>query len=351
MSSGDLDSQGGGLPIIAIAGGGVLAAIVGLPLILMMGLGGSGGLQVEAPTSSYGSFNGADIIPEYLPFVEDGGTRCTQVSSALIAAQIEAESGWDPDAESPAGAWGLAQFMPDTWTQWGKDYDGDAVADAFNPADAIGSQADYMCYLAQWVEQQQGLGLLEGNALDLTLAAYNAGLGNVSLAKGVPKFPETEKYIRTIGLGIVKYSAADGGASLPPGAASSIVEQAKVWLGTPYVWGGGGLSGPTGGGLDCSGLVRLALYSATGIELPRTANQQARDPRGTDIPRDYAQMRPGDIVAFSRDGGGHFHHIGIYAGAGQMVHAPVPGKNVEIVPLQGSTYYENFYWTIKRYTP
>ncbi len=351
MSSMESESEGKGMALAAIVGGGFLTTIIGLPLILMMGMGGSGGTQVDSPVVTPGSFNGADILPEYRPFVEEAGTRCTQISPALIAAQIEAESGWDPDAESEAGAWGLAQFMPDTWSQWGKDYDGDAVADAFNPADAIGSQADYMCYLAGWVQQNLDLGLISGNNLDLTLAAYNAGIGNVSSAGGVPEFDETRDYIERISLGVVKYSGTDGGAALPPGAASSIVEQAKVWLGTPYVWGGGGLSGPTKGGLDCSGLVRLALYAATGIELPRTADQQARDPRGSDVARDYGQMRPGDIIAFSRNGGGHYHHIGIYAGAGQMVHAPVPGKTVEIVPLQGSAYYENFYWTIKRYTP
>lgn len=349
MSDGASESGGGmGLVVGAAA---LLAAIVGFPLILMMGAGGSGDVQVSSPVVPTVSFDGTQVPGEYLPFVEAAGTRCTQISSALIAAQIEAESGWDPEAQSGAGAIGIAQFMPATWKEWGKDYDGDGAAHARNPADAIGTQADYMCYLAGWVEDQLALGIIAGNALDLTLAAYNAGMGNVSTAAGVPAMRETQSYIAKIGANLVKYTGTSGtGPALPVGSASSIVDQGKVWLGTQYVWGGGGLSGPTNGGLDCSGLVRLALYQATGIELPRVANQQARDLRGVDVARDYSQMRPGDIIAFSRNGGIHYYHIGIYVGSGQMLHAPRPGKTVEIVPIQGVSYYENQYWTIKRYT-
>ncbi len=346
--SGAESEPAGGTGLIAGAVG-LVAVIVAIPLLLVMGAGGSGAIHVAAP-AVLGSFDGTHVPAEYVAFIEAAGTRCAPISSAVLAAQIEAESGWDPQAQSAAGAVGIAQFMPATWAQWGTDYDGDGVAHARNPADAIGSQGDYMCYLAGWVQQQLDLGVITGNTLDLTLAAYNAGMGTVAAAGGVPEIRETQSYITKIAAHLVTFTAAPGvGPALAPGSASSIVDQAKVWLGTPYVWGGGGLAGPSAGGLDCSGLVRLALYQATGIELPRTANQQARDPRGIDIARDYALMRPGDIIAFSANGGGHFHHIGIYAGSGLMIHAPVPGKTVEIVPLQGVSYYENFSWTIKRY--
>lgn len=346
--AGDKGEAQGGALIGAAAG--ALGIFVGVPLLAVMALSGFSDVSIQGP--SYGNgFDGTHVPAEYLSLVQEAGTRCTDVGPAVIAAQIEAESSWKPTATSNAGAQGLAQFMPATWNEWGKDYDGDGAANPYSPADAIGSQADYMCHLAGQINQKLALGVLTGNSLDLTLAAYNAGIGTVTRAGGVPDIRETRGYITKIAAGISKYSGGltDPGP-LAPGAASSIVDQAKRWLGTPYVWGGGSLTGPSKGGLDCSGLVRLALFQATGIELPRTANQQARTAYGQDIPRDYNQMRAGDIITFSKNGGGHYHHVGIYMGGGEMIHAPVPGKTVEIVKLAGSNYYENFYWTIKRYT-
>lgn len=154
----------------------------------------------------------------------------------------------------------------------------------------------------------------------------------------------------------------------PPGdgTGDAIVAAAQHYLGTPYSWGGGDITGPTLGiytspgldgtntvGFDCSGLVLFAVHNATGIQLPRTADDQGHDPRGHAVPRDFSQMLPGDVVAFSEDGSGRrgtFGHIGIYIGDGQMIHAPRPGKNVEIVQLEGSSYYEPMHWEILRFT-
>lgn len=154
----------------------------------------------------------------------------------------------------------------------------------------------------------------------------------------------------------------------PPGDGSgaAIVEAAQHYLGTPYSWGAGDITGPTLGtyggpgldgrntvGFDCSGLVLFAVYSATGIQLTHSAEQQGQDPRGVDVPRDINLMEPGDVVSFSEDGSGapgSFGHVGIYIGGGQMIHAPRPGKFVEIVQLHGSSYYEPMHWSIKRFT-
>lgn len=155
---------------------------------------------------------------------------------------------------------------------------------------------------------------------------------------------------------------------LPPGDGSGadIVAAAQHWLGTPYSWGGGDITGPTLGiytspeldgtstvGFDCSGLVLYAVYNSTGIQLPHSAEAQGKDSRGATVPRDWSRMQPGDVVSFSEDGTGNpgsFGHVGIYIGNGQMIHAPRPGKTVEIVQLKGSTYYEPMAWSIKRYT-
>src|SRR5699024_1233149 len=90
-------------------------------------------------------------------------------------------------------------------------------------------------------------------------------------------------------------------------------------VGLPYVYGG---TGPNG--YDCSGLVQAAWRQA-GVDLPRTTYAQAN--LGTQI-HDMSALQPGDIMFFS----GQSHH-GLYAGDGQMVHAPRTGRNIEVVGL------------------
>ena len=149
------------------------------------------------------------------------------------------------------------------------------------------------------------------------------------------------------------------------GSGAGIVSAAKHYQGTPYSWGGGNYQGPSVGiysspsldgtrtvGFDCSGLVMFAVYNSTGIQLPHSAEAQGKDSRGTTVPRDWNRIQPGDVISFSEDGSGSpgsFGHVGIYIGDGEMVHAPRPGKTVEIVQLKGSSHYEAMAWSIKRY--
>jgi cell wall-associated NlpC family hydrolase len=99
-----------------------------------------------------------------------------------------------------------------------------------------------------------------------------------------------------------------------------LVEAAKKYLGTPYVWGGESLAE---GGLDCSGLVLRSLADL-GITsgVPRVARDQAT--LGEAVPS-LDQALPGDLIVLN---GGK--HIGIYVGDGQMIDAPKPGKSVTI---------------------
>ncbi len=82
--------------------------------------------------------------------------ECPQVTASLLAAQLYTESKFDSDAKSRVGALGIAQFMPATWAQHGKDGDGDGVKDIRNPADAIAAQAAYDCTLAKEVKSVPG---------------------------------------------------------------------------------------------------------------------------------------------------------------------------------------------------
>ncbi|PRY18214.1 NlpC/P60 family protein [Kineococcus rhizosphaerae] len=95
-----------------------------------------------------------------------------------------------------------------------------------------------------------------------------------------------------------------------------LLSVAQQYAGTPYKWGG-----TTPAGFDCSGLVQYAAKQL-GITLPRTAAQQATV--GTEVPS-LDQARPGDLVVLENG-----HHIGIYVGNGQMLHAPKTGDVVKV---------------------
>ena len=92
----------------------------------------------------------------------------------------------------------------------------------------------------------------------------------------------------------------------------SVVALARQQIGRRYVFGG---TSPTRG-FDCSGFTQY-LARAFGVNLPRTAAQQARI--GEEIPRDRSQLRPGDLLTFGR--GSRVTHIGVYVGNGRYVHA------------------------------
>ncbi len=102
------------------------------------------------------------------------------VSGSLLAAQLMAESNFNPFAVSPAGAVGIAQFMPDTAAAYG-------LVDPFDPEEAIDAQAHLMSDLIRQLGSSQ-----------LALAAYNAGPAPVEACHCVPEYPETQAYVSRI---------------------------------------------------------------------------------------------------------------------------------------------------------
>ena len=104
------------------------------------------------------------------------------------------------------------------------------------------------------------------------------------------------------------------------GRAKVAIDFALAQLGDPYVYGG---TGPNG--WDCSGLMMKA-WAAAGVSIPRVVGPQMA--ATTRVPMNALQ--PGDLVAYSS-----MSHIGMYLGGGKVVHAPRPGKSVEITSLSG----------------
>jgi cell wall-associated NlpC family hydrolase len=113
----------------------------------------------------------------------------------------------------------------------------------------------------------------------------------------------------------------------PPPASSSKVETAiafaKAQLGEPYEWGAAGPSS-----WDCSGLTMRA-WQAAGVSLPHYAGSQYALTRKVAV----SDIRRGDLLYWSDGGASSIYHVALYLGGGQMIQAPRPGRDVEIVPL------------------
>ncbi|MER5638546.1 lytic transglycosylase domain-containing protein [Kitasatospora sp. NPDC002227] len=127
-----------------------------------------------------------------VPLIRAAAKTCPAVSPSLIAGQLYTESRFNAKAVSSAGAQGIAQFTPETWSEFGVDGNGDGVKDVFEPADAIPAQARYDCYLARQTAT------VPGDATRNMLAAYNAGPGAVAKHQGVPPYQETQGYVTKV---------------------------------------------------------------------------------------------------------------------------------------------------------
>lgn len=104
-----------------------------------------------------------------------------KVDPALVKAVISTESGWNPRAVSRKGAVGLMQLIPETAERYG-------VGNLFDPAQNVEGGTTYLKWL---LDRYNG-------DLPKTLAAYNAGEHAVDLYRGVPLFPETQKYVQKV---------------------------------------------------------------------------------------------------------------------------------------------------------
>ena len=158
------------------------------------------GYSKNAGTASVGFGDGnrlrssPDFVPPSLqPLISQAAQRWN-VSGALLAAQLYAESNFNPFAQSGAGAQGIAQFMPGTAKAYG-------VSDPFDPAQSIDAQAHLMRDL-----------LRQFASVPLALAAYNAGPAAVSACGCIPAIPETQAYVAKI-LGLLG-GAGEGPAPL-----------------------------------------------------------------------------------------------------------------------------------------
>lgn len=138
-----------------------------------------------APPASGGSLG--SVPPALAPLFLASAAR-HGLSPQLLAAVGKVESGFDPNAVSPAGAEGLMQLMPSTAAALG--------VDPLDPAQAIDGAARLLSQ-----------NIAEFGSVPLAVAAYNAGGGAVHSYGGIPPFPETQSYVQKV------MSLAQGGAA------------------------------------------------------------------------------------------------------------------------------------------
>ncbi|MGP4078225.1 C40 family peptidase [Halobacillus sp. K22] len=128
--------------------------------------------------------------------------------------------------------------------------------------------------------------------------------------------------------------------NIPDADGEDLVETGKQFLDLPYLW-----AGTSGFGFDCSGFTHT-IHKAHGITIPRDSSVQAE--HGTPVEKENLQK--GDLLFFAYDEGeGYVHHVGMYIGEGQMIHAPNSRSTVEIINVFESDYYSNEFAGARRY--
>jgi cell wall-associated NlpC family hydrolase len=110
--------------------------------------------------------------------------------------------------------------------------------------------------------------------------------------------------------------------------ADKAVAFAYAQLGCPYVYGG---TGPCPRGYDCSGLAQAA-WAAAGVAIPRDSYEQ-----WASLPHvSLSALEPGDLLIYNGEG-----HVAIYVGNGYIIDAPVPGMDVERIPMSTPWYADS----------
>ncbi len=158
-------------------------------------------------------------------------------------------------------------------------------------------------------------------------AEQKAAAEEAAKAQQAAKKTVTEKTAAAKQAAVPQPASAKSTAS---GSGQAIVNEAKKYIGVRYVYGG---TSPAG--FDCSGLVQYVCRKV-GISVNRSSSSQYSN--GVAVSR--TNLQPGDLVFFSKGGG--ISHVAIYAGGGQLIHSPRPGKSVCYISLDDMCSYSKY---------
>lgn len=194
--------------------------------------------------------------------------------------------------------------------------------------------------IGDWVKISYGDGYTAGyvrNEYTMTKDAYNAMKAEQEAQRqkeeAAIKAAQQQKAKASSSAG-AKSTSKSSKSSIPYAAPSSkgqqIVNEASKYLGVRYVYGG---TSPSG--FDCSGLVQYVCRKV-GVSV----NRSSRDQYKNGVAVSKSDLQPGDLVFFSKGSG--ISHVGIYAGNGQVIHSPRPGKSVCYVALSSMCSYSTY---------
>jgi cell wall-associated NlpC family hydrolase len=174
----------------------------------------------------------------------------------------------------------------------------------------------------------------DADATRLTEISFGTNLPVVGRLSGWVRVVNPRGVVRRLSTKVV--SVHDRGtAALAPGPAG-VVATAKSFLGLHYLWGG-----LSGFGLDCSGLTWLD-YRVHGIRIPRDALPQSQHGR------QVSTRMPGDLLFYAHNG--LVHHVSMYIGGGDIIHAPHTGSSVQIIAFSAQPLRSE-YVGARRYLP
>lgn len=280
-------------------------------------------LAAQATESSFRNLANP-AVPQSLAFANDGlGYDHDSVGPHQIRVSIH-------------GSVGIAALMnPDYQIHW-----------FYDKYEALGRGADAMspAELAQAIERSEPNAYARHLGLARQLYATFADLDPSSMPRPPPGQPGSGCGPTGSGAPLTTHTSAFGQA---------VIDNAARWIGTPYVWGGGDIHGPTGGGFDCSGLTLYAVYHASGgtIRLPHYTQAQQDHTSARVVA--FSDRAPGDLIFFTSPGARDSHHVGIYYGRNAegtdlLLHAPQSGQTVTIAPMSD---FAGERMDLRRYTP
>ncbi|MEV0303797.1 M23 family metallopeptidase [Streptomyces prasinus] len=171
-------------------GPGPLALVVVSTMVVIVGVSGFLALTgVLSPELSEGPGPApqsvSNVDASYVPWLRKAAEACEVVTPSLLAAQIDQLSGWDNDTASLSEQ-GIARFTDAQWRTWGRDDDANGRSSPLDQPDAVMALGRYDCSLAEEVTDLRTKGTVNGNLVDLTLAAYTVGTDEVARAGRVP---------------------------------------------------------------------------------------------------------------------------------------------------------------------
>jgi murein DD-endopeptidase MepM/ murein hydrolase activator NlpD len=209
-------------------GPGPVVLLVLPGLVTLSGVAGffalNGGFPVESEQDAgpERSAAAAGVDASYVPWLRKAADGCAAVTPSLLAAQIDQLSGWSNDTGELSGQKGIAAFTGDQWEKWGEDADGNGRSSPRDPADAVMALGRQDCSLAGEVTGLRTEGRVNGDLVDLTLAAFATGADEVAGAGGVPD--AAAAYVAEVKGLLSRYASldeADSGAA--PAAAGAIL--------------------------------------------------------------------------------------------------------------------------------